>query len=277
MSEFFSSNRRFAELIGAGEAGLDLAEAALVIAQEEYPLLSLRPSLERLDGMAERVKAAIRGRSGPLASIEAMNAVLFEEEGFTGNQDEYYDPRNCFLNEVLERKSGIPITLSVIYLEVARRAGLAAVGVGLPGHFIVRYLSSERFYLIDPFHQGKLLTEEDCREKVQRIYGGRMSFRQDYLRPVGSFAILARVLYNLKNIYVESKSYAKALSVMEKLVLLNPRGWEEVRDRGIVLYQLKHFARALKDLETYLKNVPQAGDRRDLMKLAQLISRRLKD
>jgi regulator of sirC expression with transglutaminase-like and TPR domain len=271
MTNHLSPRQRFAEMVKAGEEKLDLAEAALVISQEEYPLLQTLPYTVRLDALANHVKGAIGVRHEPLVGIGAMNRELFEEEGYVGNKDDYYDPRNSFLNEVMDRKIGIPITLSLLYMEVARRAGLPVAGIGLPGHFIVRYLAPDRSYWIDPFHQGAFLSEEDCRERVQRIYGGRMPFRQDYLKPMTSFSILSRLLYNLKNIYVESKSHAKALAVIEKLVLLNPAKWEEVRDRGLVLYQLKNYKAALQDLEVYLQNAPQAQDREDLLKLAQII------
>lgn len=267
--------RRFEALIAAGEADLDLAEASLVIAQEEYPLLDPAPYLAKLGEISDRVRRLIADRSDPSACIAALNQALFDDEGFSGNETDYYDPRNSFLNEVMDRRTGIPITLSLLYMETARRAGLPVVGIGLPGHFIVRYLVPGRHYWIDPFHHGALMSEADCKEKVQRIYGGKMPFRSDYLKPVTGFAMLSRLLYNLKNIYVESKSYAKALAVIDKLVLLNPGRWEEIRDRGIVRYQLKSYSAALGDLETYLLNVPRSEDRQDLMDLARLISHRL--
>jgi regulator of sirC expression with transglutaminase-like and TPR domain len=272
-----SSRRRFAELAARGEAGLDLAEGALLIAEEEYPLLDPKPSLARLDALAARVKAAGADLQDPSAAVAALNRVLFEEEGFSGNQSEYYDPRNSFLNEVLERKTGLPITLSLVYMETARRSGVPVVGVGLPGHFIVRLLSEKeaapRF--IDPFHKGALLTEADCEGRVRRIYGGKMAFRKDYLKPVTGFAVLSRLLYNLKNLYVESKSYAKAFAVIDRLTLLNPAAWDEVRDRGLILYRLKQYKPALRDLGMYLSKVPEAADRVDIMRLSKIISRKI--
>jgi regulator of sirC expression with transglutaminase-like and TPR domain len=271
-----SARKKFERMIHRGEERVDLAEAALTMAQEEYPLLDPAPYLRQLDAWAARVRHRLPPRSAPVERLEAVNRVLFQEENFTGNEEDYYDPHNSFLNEVMDRRTGIPITLSVVYLEVARRAGLPLVGVGLPGHFIVRYPAPGRFYGVDPFHGGRFLTESDCREKVQRIYGGRMAFRLDYLKPVGSFAILTRMLYNLKNIYVESKSHAKALAVVDKLILLNPQAWNELRDRAILWYQLKHFRNALTDLEAYLRRVPSPPDRKDLLRLAEDIGRRLK-
>ncbi len=281
MLDPLSSRRRFVDLVSRGEGALDLAEAALVIAQEEYPLLDAEPYLKRLDALAARVRRACPDRSRPEAAAAALNGVLFEEEGFVGNQENYYDPGNSFLNEVMDRKVGIPITLSLVYMEVARRAEMPVVGVGLPGHFIVRYLAGtepkDPLYFIDPFHKGEFLTREDCEERVRRIYGGKMSFRQDYLKPVTGFAVLSRLLYNLKNVYVESKSYAKAHGVIDRLTVLNPGAWDEVRDRGLVLYRLGQFKPALRDIDLYLSKVAEAPDRTDILRLAKIITKKLKN
>ncbi|HRY30716.1 MAG TPA: transglutaminase-like domain-containing protein, partial [Elusimicrobiota bacterium] len=185
-----SPRQRFADIVKRGERRLDLAEAALVIAQEEYPLLEMEPYLSRLDEMGKRVRGQLSHRGDPLAGLAALNKVLFKEEKFRGNEEEYYDPRNSFLNEVLDRKTGIPITLSLLAMEVGRRAGLPLAGVGLPGHFIVTYLSPSRSFWIDPFDQGRLLSERDCEQMVKRIYDGRVPFRRELMRPVSVFAIL---------------------------------------------------------------------------------------
>jgi regulator of sirC expression with transglutaminase-like and TPR domain len=277
MPDPLSSRKRFSEVLGKGEQALDLAEAALLIAQEEYPGLDPRPYLERLEILARRVKSLRPRGAGPREDAAALNAVLFDEEGFSGNEEHYYDPRNSFLNEVMDRKTGIPITLSLIYMEVARRAGVPVAGVGLPGHFIVRHMGeAEPPLFIDPFHKGAFLTPEACGERVQRIYGGKAAFRRDYLEPVPGFAVLSRMLYNLKNIYVESKSYAKALIAIDRLALLNPGAWDEVRDRGVVLYRLKQYKPALRDLELYLGKVALAPDRAQILRLAGAISRKIK-
>lgn len=279
MLDPISSRRRFAEVVAQGEHRLDLAEAALLIAQEEYPFLDITAYLVRLEALARRVSEACEDRADPVKAIGALNAVLFDEEGFSGNEEHYYDPRNSFLNEVLDRKSGIPITLSLVYMEVARRAEMPVVGVGLPGHFIVRYLAGANSgsgpYFIDPFHKGALMTTAECEERVRRIYGGKTSFRRDYLQPVTGFAVLSRLLYNLKNIYVESKSYAKAHMTLSRLALLNPGAWDEVRDRGIVSYRLKNYGPALRDLELYLSKVAEAPDRVEILRLAKIISRKI--
>lgn len=280
MLDPLSSRKRFAEIVSRGESKLDLAEASLVIAQEEYPFLNVRSYLDRLEALGARVKEACRDRSNPSQAIGALNAVLFTEEGFAGNEEQYYDPRNSFLNEVLDRKTGIPITMSIVYMEVARRAEMPVVGVGLPGHFIVRYLAGtnpgDPMLFIDPFHKGALLTPAECEDRVRRIYGGKAAFQRDALQPVTGFAVLSRLLYNLKNIYVESKSYAKAHIVIDRLSRLNPVAWDEVRDRGIVAYRMKQYKPALRDLELYLSKVTEAPDRADILQLARVISRKIR-
>jgi regulator of sirC expression with transglutaminase-like and TPR domain len=263
-----------------GERRLDLAEAALVIAQEEYPALEVEPYLDRLDAVAERVRRVCGTRRGVTAAVGAINRVLFEEEGYCGNQEQYYDPRNSFLNEVLDRKMGIPITLSLVYMEVGRRAGLPVAGVGLPGHFIVRYMGEPEGEngpaFIDPFHRGAFLTTEDCEKRVRRIYGGKTAFRREHLKPVTGFAVLSRLLYNLKNVYVEAKSYAKAHGVIDRLILLNPDAWEEVRDRGLMFYRMGQLKPALRDLELYLSKTPDASDRSEILRLAGIISKKIR-
>ncbi|HMZ27123.1 MAG TPA: transglutaminase-like domain-containing protein [Elusimicrobiota bacterium] len=268
---------RLLQLLDRDDAGVDLAEAALLVAGDEYPGLDPRPYLDRLDGFSDRVAARLRGGPDPVAAIAALNAVLFEEERFGPNQKDYYDPRNSFLNEVLDRRMGIPITLSLLYIDVARRAGLSAAGVGLPGHFVAALLSPGRVHYIDAFDGGRLLTEEECAEKVANVFGGKMALTPDHLRPIGPRAILVRLLTNLKNIYVESRSYAKAHAVIDKLAMLRPEAWTEVRDRGLVLYQMRRYRPALRDLESYLTHAPDASDRPDVAKLKDLIARRLNE
>src|SRR5262245_30790585 len=170
-----SANRRlFSEILAQPDADVDLARAALLIACEEYPDLDIGGYLSRLDEMGRVAAGQAAVEPGPHGALRALHRYLFEEQGFRGNESDYYDPRNSFLNDVLERRSGIPITLSVVYMEVARRIGLRLEGVGLPGHFIVRVLRPEGDQLVDPFHAGALLTEADCQERVDRIFGGKV-------------------------------------------------------------------------------------------------------
>ncbi len=164
-----AARRQFADLMARPDEEVDLAQAALLIACEEYPDLDVARYLRWVDALAHEVAARLDGDPGPLEAVRALNGLLFDEEGFRGNLDDYYDPRNSFLNDVLDRRTGIPITLSTLYIEVGRRAGLAVDGIGLPGHFVVRVGGT----LVDPFHGGALLTEEDCQKRLDRIYGGK--------------------------------------------------------------------------------------------------------
>lgn len=254
----------------------DLARGALILAQDEYPALDPKPYLDQMDALARRVAERISTGRDPIATIAALNGVLFEEEDFKGNSEEYYDPRNSFLNEVLDRRLGIPITLSILYLEVARRAHIPMAGIGLPGHFIVGLISPGRTLYVDPFHQGQLMTVKECAQRVAKIFDGQMPFLPEHLEPVDAPGILFRLLTNLKNIYMESRSFAKGHSVIDKMVLLAPTEWAQVRDRGLVRYHLKHYQPALADLELYLKNAPEATDRSDILKLVKLIAKEMK-
>jgi len=272
-----SPRAQFARLLEREESSLDLAEAALVIAQEEYPALDPAPYLRRLDGYAERVTARLSGEEDPMTVVGALNQVLFEEEKYAGNREDYDDPRNSFLNEVMDRRLGIPILLSLVYLETARRARLPAFGINLPGHFLIGYPTRGQGLRLDPYDGGRLLSERDCAERVAKIFGGKMSLTPEHLQPVVPRAILVRLLTNLKNLYVESRSFAKAHGVIDKLALLTPGEWVEVRDRGLVLYQLRRYHPALDDLKIYLANAPNAADRTDILELTEIISRRLRE
>ena len=243
--------------------GTSLAQAALVIARIEYPRLNAEQYLEMLDGMGESAKRAIAramdaaGSRTTLCCIEAVNGHLFGELHFVGNRDRYEDPRNSCLNEVLDRRTGIPITLSVVYMEVARRAGLPVDGVNFPGHFLVCCPDAGRRggsgLIIDPFHGGALLSEHDCRLLLQRHVGAEIAFSRSLLAPTTRLEIIVRMLLNLKRIYVHMRSFPQAREITEMLLGLNPSALSELRDRGLLAYHLNDLATALRDLQTYLK------------------------
>ncbi|HEY0098247.1 MAG TPA: tetratricopeptide repeat protein, partial [Pyrinomonadaceae bacterium] len=193
--------------------------------------------------------------------VVALNKFIFEELGFTGNQTDYYDPRNSLLSEVLERRTGIPITLSVVYMEIGRRAGLSVEGVGLPGHFIVRAeeATGGAPVLVDPFN-GRIVDAEDCQERLDTIYGGQAPLTDAHLRPVSTLEILARLLRNLKGIYAQAGLYRRALSVIERILLVAPDAIEERRDRGALLAQLGRYSEAHVDVQAYLRRAPDAPD-----------------
>jgi len=261
----------------------DLAIAALMIARVEYPALDAGPYLDRLDlyGREAQVRvdeAAISPRDTPpqvdpdrYARVLALNDYLFSELRFAGNETTYEDPRNSFLNEVLDRRTGIPITLALLYMEVARRVGLHVEGINFPGHFLLRcpaprglpYLDD---LIIDAFHGGALLSKEACRERVRRLFESEGSRPHgDELMEARLFVhatkpqILARMLLNLKHTYVKMHSFPQARDVTELLLAVNPSAIHELRDRGLMAYRLKDFSAALRDLQTYLQLSTRAG------------------
>lgn len=252
---------RFAAVIAAAEEQVDLAEGALLIAAEEYPRLNIKDYLDRIQHMAELVKERMGLELEPEKLIKEINRYLFDEEGFRGNSEDYYDPRNSFLNEVIDRQKGIPITLSILYMEIAWRLDLPLVGVGLPGHFIVKYEAADREILINPFHRGTLLSEEDCQRTLDRIYGGKIAFHRGLLTPVPKRLILTRMLNNLKGIYLERRDFPRALGVVERLLMIHPDSPTELRDRGLVYGEMKILSHAITDLQRYLEIAEEAEDR----------------
>lgn len=254
------SRSLFGEIVSRPDDAVDLAEASLLIACEAYPDLEVARYLSRLEQMA----AAMRERVGVAARAEdlvpTLNAYLFGELGFRGNTEDYYDPRNSFLNDVLDRRMGIPITLSALYIEVGGRLGLAVDGVGLPGHFIVKAAGPQGDMLIDPFHGGTLLSEEDCQRRLDRIYDGRVQMEPAMLAPCGRKPMLARMLRNLKAIYTKADDYPHALGTIELLLKIQPDSAEDMRDRGLLHVALDCYGLAARDLETYLGMAPGAPD-----------------
>ncbi len=254
------ARQRFATMIAKGEEAINLAEAALLIAQEEYPDMDVAVYLDRLDQMAEEVDKRAWNQKDPYGRLEALNRYLFDKARFRGNTVEYYDPRNSFLNEVLDRRTGIPITISTVYLEVGWRLGLPLLGVGFPAHFLVKYSSPEGEIVIDPFHRGAVLNEEDCQSRLDESYVGRVRFQRSFLATSTKRQILTRILTNLKGIYLAAKDHRRALAAIERILLIDPDLGREVRDRGILRMQLKQTSQAVADLERYLTMNPKAED-----------------
>jgi regulator of sirC expression with transglutaminase-like and TPR domain len=267
-----NARARFAALIDRDPVPLD--EAALAIAQEEYPRLEPEDYLVRLDGLAERVRRkAPPGR--PATTLHALRKVLFEEEGYRGNEADYSDPRNSFLNEVIDRRLGLPITLCVLYMEVARRVGLELQGVGFPGHFLAKYVaqSGTEIY-VDAFHGGEMLTADECVARYRSRTGGRDLDRR-HLAGIPPRQILARMLHNLKRTYLERKDDVRAWWVLDRILLLTPGQLEATRDRGLVSARLGVPAAAERDLEAYLSRSGTATDAAEVRRvLAGLRGRR---
>ena len=232
LSYHAASRQLFTEMVTGPESRLDLGRAALLIASEEYPGLDILRYVAKLEVLAANVRPRVAAAEEPLSKLAHLNTYLFEEHGFRGNSVEYYDPRNSFLNEVLDRELGIPITLSVVYMEVGRRVGLPLQGVGMPGHFIVKHAGRSGDIYIDPFNAGRILSQQACAELIQQVYGEPVPLQQTFLAPVTEKQILARMLANLKAIYIQTQHYLKALSVVERLLLINPTAEQEAKDRA---------------------------------------------
>ena len=243
------------------EPGEAIAPAALALARIEYPALDAAPYLHRLQRMGETATARLQRQADAAlqSRIAALNAYLYEELGFSGNRAHYDDPRNSVLNEVLDRRTGIPISLAVIYLEVGRRAGLHLDGVNFPGHFLVRASSEHEpdALIVDPFHSGALLSEVDCRQLLRQHLGEDAAFDPSLLATATRQQIVVRMLVNLKRIYVRMRSFPQARFVADLLLAVDPSAFSELRDRGLLAYHMEDFAAALRDLEAYLRLMPR--------------------
>ncbi len=259
-----TSRRQLAALLAREDSRIDLARASLLIACEEYPELDVEAYLDRLDEMGAALRARLPSRAAPERAVRVLNRYLFDEEGFHGNQHDYHDPRNSFLNQVLDRRTGIPITLSTLYMELGRRAGLRVEGIGFPGHFVVRVAGDGGTLLLDPFHGGTPLTERDCQERLDRVYGRAVPLEPAFFAPYGPRAILTRILHNLKTIYLKAEEWWRSLAVLDLLLLVDPRSAEDLRDRGLVYVGLDCYSRAVNDLTAYLKLAPQAPEAEQL-------------
>jgi len=266
----------FASLLEADDDHILLAEAALTIARIEYPGLAFAPYLATLNDLAARVQSRLPHVAETRDVIAALNTVLFDEEGFSGNCDDYYDPRNSFLNDVLERKTGIPITLALVYLEVARRVGFPLFGVGMPGHFLLKHYDQDgRETFIDAFNSGRIMTADDCQRRLDEIYAGQMALQPHFLMSMTRRQILTRMLNNLKGIYLSSRKLKRALAVVDMVLAIYPRSPEDVRQRAGLRYNLGQLRGAVEDLETYLKMLPEASDADEIRQTVLAIRRGL--
>jgi regulator of sirC expression with transglutaminase-like and TPR domain len=257
---FSIAKQNFYQEINQPDAQIDLAKAALYIAQEQFPELDTQEYLNALETMAAEVQERLPQERYPLRVIQTLNQYLFQDLGFVGNHQNYYDPFNSYLNQVIERRTGIPITLSIVYLEIAKRIDFPMIGIGMPGHFLIRPDFEESGIYVDAFNQGEVLFPEDCEARLSQIYNQPVQLRPEFLAPVSNRQILARMLTNLKIIYMNSDAFETALSMIELILLLFPHTITEKRDRGILYYQLKRWIEAKQDLEDYLQQSPTAQD-----------------
>ena len=258
----------FQELMQREEAKIDLARACLLVAQGAYPVLDIDHYLAELERMAARLRARMPQATSVEEKLIALNEFLYEDLGFWGNTDDYYDPRNSYLNDVIERKTGIPITLSVLYMEVGRRVVLPLEGVSFPGHFLVRVRMRRGMLVLDPFAGGVPQSEDELRERLKRVVPrgatGRVPPEElpldHFLEPATNKQILGRLLRNLKGIYREKDEPERLLEVLNRILVVSPDATGELRDRGMVYYGLECWRPALQDIRNYVEREPDAPD-----------------
>jgi len=270
---------RFAELMARDEAEIDLARACLMIAADAYPGLDVDGYLGEIERLAVRLRGRLPPGGGAEERVVALNRFLFDDLGYSGNAGDYYDPRNSYLNEVLDRRTGIPITLSVLYLEIGRRVGLELEGVSFPGHFLVRLRVRGAILVLDPFSGGEALAEADLRERLQRVIpeGAAGGLPVDalpldpFLEPAGKRQILARLLRNLKGIYRHADQPQRLLEVLNRMLVVAPEAHGELRERGLLYQRMECYRAALKDLQDYSALASEAPDIDDVRaKLVEL-------
>ena len=276
---------QFSELIARQDDKIELARACLQIAADAYPGLDVDGYVGEIDRFAKRLRARLALEAAAEERVVALNEFLFDDLGFSGNADNYYDPRNSYLNEVIDRRTGIPITLSVLYMEIGRRIDLPFEGVSFPGHFLVRLRLRGGTLVLDPFSGGAPQSESELRERLNRVIprgatGGvpvaQLPLEQ-FLEPASNRQILARLLRNLKGIYREKDKPERLLEVLNRMIIVAPDSAAELRDRGLVYHRLECWRPALKDLTDYLEREPDAADleevRAKLMELSMRCAR----
>ncbi|MGZ4888763.1 MAG: SirB1 family protein [Candidatus Angelobacter sp.] len=253
---------------------VDLLRAALTFARVEDPQLDIEHYVRRVDELAARVSKKIHDLDDPAQIIAALNDVLFQEEMFRGNTVDYYSPRNSFLHDVLDRCLGIPITLALVYMEVARRVRFQLFGVGMPGHFLLKHYDVDgHAILIDAFERGSIVTEDDCRQKLDSIYAGQVALQPEFLLPVTRRQMLTRMLNNLRSIYLSQRDFRKAVQVVDLILVIYPRSPEDMKQRAVLRYNLNDYRGALSDFEEYVKMSPEASDAEEIRQTALSLRR----
>lgn len=256
----WSSRREFTREVERPDEEMNLARAALLVAREEYVQLPVERYLLRLDLLAEETRDRLGAESVPPVVLAEAIRHLFVVRKLRGNREEYHDPRNSFLNDVLDRGLGIPLTLGIVLLEVGWRLGLAVEGVNFPGHFLVRYRGEAMSFLIDPFHGGMMRTREEVKKLLARRQGTSVPLDDRLLRTATRRDMIVRLLLNLKGIYHRAGDDTRALAAVERILVLSPTARRQIRDRGFLLARLGRGDEAVAQLETYLAFAPNAGD-----------------
>ncbi|ELS02661.1 hypothetical protein Xen7305DRAFT_00023790 [Xenococcus sp. PCC 7305] len=256
----------FAQEVSRSDESINLARASLYCAQAEYPELEVAKYLQQLDLIAEDIAIKLPSQRYPLQVIKTINNHLYNYLEFTGNSEDYYNPKNSFLNDVLDLRTGIPLTLAIVYLEIAKRLDFPMLGIGMPGHFLIRPDFNEAGIFVDAFNQGEILFKEDCAAKLQQLYQQPVKLEPRFLAPVTNKQILARMLTNLKQIFLHRRQYNKVLAIITGLLVLFPNNPHELRDRGLLYYELKIWPEASQDLQAYLK-LADYGDEYQMIKM----------
>lgn len=255
---------------------IDLLRAALTFARCEYPQIDIEHYVQKLEELAVRTAARIAETGDPAQTISALNKVLFDEDMFRGNTVDYYNPRNSFMNDVLDRRLGIPITLSLLYMEVGRRVGFPLFGVGMPGHFLVKHYDvNGSSMLIDAFDRGMIVTEEDCQRRLSTLYSGQLALQPEFLSPVTRRQMLTRMLNNLRLTYLDRRDFRRALQIVDLILVIYPRSPEDVKQRAVLRYNLNDYRGALDDFEEYVKMSPEASDAAEIRQTAISLRRSL--
>ncbi|MGB8131118.1 MAG: transglutaminase-like domain-containing protein [Candidatus Angelobacter sp.] len=253
---------------------VDLLRSALTFARIEDPQLDIEHYVRHVDGLAARVAEKISDPDDPAEVIAALNDVLFREEMFRGNTVDYYSPRNSFLHDVLDRRLGIPITLALVYMEVARRVSFQLFGVGMPGHFLLKHYDVDgRAILIDVFERGSIVTEDDCKQKLDSIYSGQVALQPEFLLAVTRRQMLTRMLNNLRAVYLSQRDFRRAVQVVDLILVIYPRSPEDMKQRAVLRYNLNDYRGALSDFEEYVKMSPDASDAEEIRQTALSLRR----
>jgi regulator of sirC expression with transglutaminase-like and TPR domain len=254
------ARQRFRELAGRPEPLLDLVEASLVISLEDNPRLDIDRYLQQVESWSGAVTARLEGSRDVERIVDSINGILFDEEGFHGEDEDYYDPRSALLNEALDRHAGLPITLSILYIEISRRMGMDVAGVPLPGRFLVKFSGEFGQIVVDPFEGGRVLSTVELQKLLDSVYGGGVRLREHHLRSVSRREVLARELAQLKAAYIARHDLPKAAASIDRLLILDDRDAYEIRDRAAVAMQMHAYAQAIEFFERYLELAPHADD-----------------
>jgi len=251
----------FVQMVSRPDEALELARVALLVAAESDLDVDIDGELRQLEGWADELRGRITPDLNNLQKLARLRSFVFDDLGFRGDRRDYYSPSNSLLHQVMKRRRGIPLTLSIVFMELGWRIGIPFEGVAFPGHFLVRLPGEPRDLLLDPYKRGMMVHEEDCRQMLLESTGGRLSYDPALTASVGKRDVVARLLHNLKGAYLRAGDDAQALAAVERLLVLAPDDREEIRDRGLLLFRMQKYGPALDSLNAYLEGAPESADR----------------